>query len=103
MLEVRGVWRAEPDLTPPEDTDSPDRTSAYLQEHVRPLSVPGAGGTQLLHAALKRLHGSMVHAGSYATGVHVQPLDGAAWEGAAVMLRRLELAKAVLTTVRICA
>jgi hypothetical protein len=35
-------------------------------------------------------------------GVTVDPLDRVEWEGKAELLRRLELEKAVLTTVRIC-
>ena len=35
-------------------------------------------------------------------GVIVDPLDRVEWEGEAEMLRRLEMGKAVLTTVRIC-
>jgi hypothetical protein len=37
------------------------------------------------------------------TGVSVDPLDRVEWEGEAEMLRCLEMEKAVLTTVRICA
>ena len=37
------------------------------------------------------------------SGVSIAPLDRVEWEGEAEMLRRLEMEKAVLTTVRICA
>jgi hypothetical protein len=36
------------------------------------------------------------------TGVNVDPFDRIEWEGETEMLRRLEMEKAVLTTVRIC-
>jgi hypothetical protein len=36
------------------------------------------------------------------TGANVDPLDRAEWEGETEMLRRLEMEKALLTTVRIC-
>ena len=37
------------------------------------------------------------------SGVTIDPLDRVEWEGEAEMLRRLEMEKAVLVTVRICA
>lgn len=37
------------------------------------------------------------------SGVTIDPLERVEWEGEAEMLRRLEMEKAVLVTVRICA
>jgi len=36
-------------------------------------------------------------------GINIDPLDRVEWEGEAEMLRRLEMEKALLTTMRICA
>ena len=37
------------------------------------------------------------------SGVSIDPLDRIEWEGETEMLRRLEMEKAVLTTIRVCA
>jgi hypothetical protein len=37
------------------------------------------------------------------SGVSIAPLDRVEWEGKAEMLQRLEMEKAVLTTIRVCA
>lgn len=74
---------------------------AALQRQVAYVEM-GVSKTRQRLETFERRYGCTLAAVD-ATGVHVDPLDRAAWEGEAEMLRRLELEKAVLTTVRICA
>ena len=74
---------------------------AALQRQVAHVEM-GVVKTRQCLAAFEQKYGCTL-AALDTTGVHVDPLDRAEWEGEAEMLRRLELEKAVLTTVRICA
>ena len=71
-----------------------ERQAAYVEMGI-------AKTRQRLQAFEQQYGCTLKHADT--CGVNIAPLDRVEWEGKAEMLRRLEMEKAVLTTVRICA